>query len=514
MAKPIHKKFDEQHITKIKNDLNKWLGPEWGAGFDSSKNKAKWFLDNEEALITNDNFVKNYDIDALINVDSKKMKSMHTKQPDFNKLSENQIKRFTASTNISEDELKKYYDFENDRIAKMKEFNDARYAELDKQRREGERAKDKSYYTSPLANEYARKAYIQGDKDLAGKQEFLGKTAAVSDFAPFPVSLMGPIIRTSQKYHAGDDVWNMGTLADFGGAVIPDIIEKPAKVGLQLLKGKAGRVISKATPVKKAEENLERRFAKEEFEAGQKAAAEQKALMDVDISKVPDTDLATRYDLIKDPNVKQKLADVRQTRIEFREAQNLDKTTNLPKYEINDIVDQAYERKLRAEEAYKNTVDKLRPEMEIKAGQPKFDVDMDKLEIVKQTPYVRNAEGELVFNPYYKDVPLSEMNTYGRNMTYKPSMLDNAVYTGLTLGGRKTERSLIGGRFGKMNEFEYDPKYDEDKALKEIETMYSNEWKNDKPANYNEPMIKAAYDRWLEEQRRKGNYDVIWRLGE
>ena len=514
MAKPIHKKFDEQHITKIKNDLNKWLGPAWGAGFDSSKNKAKWFLDNEEALITNDNFVKNYDIDALINVDSKKMKSMHAKQPDFNKLSENQIKRFTASTNISEDELKKYYDFENDRIAKMKEFNDARYAELDKQRREGERAKDDSYYNYPIANEYARKAYIQGDKELARTQELLGKAASISDFASFPVSLIGPALRVSQKYLADEDIDPKETAMDIGGAVVPDFIERPAKLAMTLLKGKGGRIASKAKAVKKADDIVNARIAKEDFEAGQRAAAEQKALMDVDISKVPDTDLAAHYDLTTDPNVKQKLADVRQARIEFREAQNLDKTTNLPKYEINDIVDQAYERKLRAEEAYKNTVDKLRPEMEIKAGQPKLDVDMDKLEIVKQTPYVRNAEGELVFNPYYKDVPLSEMNSYGRNMAYKPSMLDNAVYTGLTLGGRKFLRSTMGGRFGEWNSINYDPKYDEDKALKEIESMYSGEWKNGKPANYNEPMIKAAYDRWLEEQRRKGNYDVIWRLGE
>lgn len=513
MARPTHKKFDERHVTKIKNDLGKWIGPDYAASFDRAPNKAKWFLANEEALITNDNFVKNYDIDALINIDWKKMKAMHAKQPDFNKLSPNQIKRFTASTNISEDELKKYYKEENKRLAERKEFNDARYAELDKQRREDERAKDLSPYDKYFRNEYSRKALIQGDEDLARTQELLGKAASISDFASLPVSLIGPALRLSQKYLADEDIDTKETLMDIGGAVVPDFIERPAKLAMTLLKGKGGRIAGKIKPVKKADDIVNARIAKEDFEAGQRAAAEQKALMDVDISKVPDTDLAAHYDLTTDPNVKQKLADVRQARIEFREAQNLDKTTNLPKYEINDIVDQAYERKLRAEEAYKNTVDKLRPEMEIKAGQPKFDADMDKLEIVKQKPFVETAEG-LQFNPYYKDVPLSVMNSYGRNMAYKPSMLDNAVYTGLTLGGRKFLRSTMGGRFGEWDTINYEPKYDEDKALKEIETMYSNEWKNGKPANYNEPMIKAAYDRWLKEQRRKGNYDVIWRLGE
>jgi hypothetical protein len=80
------------------------------------------------------------------------------------------------------------------------------------------------------------------------------------------------------------------------------------------------------------------------------------------------------------------------------------------------------------------------------------------------------------------------------------------------LGGRKASRATIGGH--KWNEIDYKPNYSEDKAISDIINMYSDDWKYGKPANYNEPLIKAAYDKWLKDQYRKGNYDVLYRMGE
>ena len=114
-------------------------------------------------------------------------------------------------------------------------------------------------------------------------------------------------------------------------------------------------------------------------------------------------------------------------------------------------------------------------------------------------------------NTYYKDVPLKDVGEY-LDKQVEPSKVNDLLYNMLRMGGYKAAHSTLGGH--KWNEIDYKPNYSEDKALNEIINMYSDEWKYGKPANYNEPLIKAAYDKWLKDQYRKGNYDVLYRMGE
>ena len=60
------KVFSDKQINSIKRDLQTWIGDEAAKSFDASKDKAKWFQVDQDALLTNDQFVKKYDIDALI----------------------------------------------------------------------------------------------------------------------------------------------------------------------------------------------------------------------------------------------------------------------------------------------------------------------------------------------------------------------------------------------------------------------------------------------------------------
>lgn len=500
MTKPTHKKFDEEHITKIKNDLNKWLGPEWGASFDRSKNKAQWFLDNEEQLLTNNNFVKNYDIDDLINIDANKMKAMYSKQPDFDKLTEQQLKRFTTSNNISREELKRYYDTENERIAEMKAFNDARYNVINQERAEAERAKDDSYYNSPLANEYARKAYIQGDNNLARNQEIFGKVAAAADFAPLPISLVGPTLRTAQKGMAGEDILTPGTGFDVAGAVVPDFLEKPAKLAAQLIKGKVGPILSKTKIFNKVEDAVKKREIMEAAEAAKDKGIRQVNADAINPDMLTNEEILDLYRNIDDPNIKKSLEGVRQARENLESAKHVAQgTVNIPQVSKDNIMEAAYKKLEDANNAYMAASKKARPGKELMSN-------------ISTEPILTGGN----FNPYYKDVPLGDLAAAKAVSDAKPNMTDNLIYNALTLGGRKLERSTLGGRFGNWNTFTYEPSYDEEKALDEIEKMYSGDWTNGEAIpGMDDGLKKKAYDRWLEKLRRTpGNYNVIWRVGE
>lgn len=70
---------------------------------------------------------------------------------------------------------------------------------------EYKRSTDDSYFNTNvkgfnLANEYAHKQHIKGNEKLAWLNEAAAKAAFATDFAPFPVSVIGPTIRYAQRW--------------------------------------------------------------------------------------------------------------------------------------------------------------------------------------------------------------------------------------------------------------------------------------------------------------------------
>ena len=489
------KQFNTEHINSIRNDLRLWFGSEWANSFDKSKDKARWFRDNQDALLTNDQFVRNYDIDALQGVYSKAMESIYNRYPDYSKLTENQIKRFESSSNQSREELKKYYKFREDQKKAVNKFNDERYKEIEATRKESERAKefDDSFYNKYLGNEYAREHYIKGHPIQARINEIAGKAAGIADFLPAPLSLGGPAIRSAQKWAADKDVMTVGTAMDLAGAFIPDAVEKPAKFAWQYLKqGKFGKYLE--APWAK---QLEARIKKSDNKAAQEAANDIKLTKGLDVDKLTDEQIENIYKQIKTPEIKKSIEDYWKAKRSVDEARQF---AEMP----NGIAEAIAERELPATEDALITAER-KADYLAKVNKPLLEVRSRNLP--KDQPLMVNGD----FNTYYKDVPLKDIIDY-RESQVVPNLKDEALYQILKLGGRKAARATIGAH--KWDEINYKPNYNEDKAINEIINMYSDDWKYGKPSNYNDPLIKAAYDKWLDDQYRKGNYDVLYRMGE
>lgn len=506
------KQFNTEHINSIRNDLRTWFGNEWADSFDKSKDKARWFRDNQEALLTNDQFVRKYDIDALQGVSSKPMESIYNRYPDYSKLTENQIKRFESASNQSREELKKYYKFREDQKNEVKKFNDERYKELETARQESERAKG-GYYNSPIANEYARKMNIKGasDEDVL-RQEMVGKSAAFADFLPLPASLLGPVLRIWQKDKAGEPILTKGTATDIAGAVIPDLVEKPAKLAWQYLKnGKFGKILESKTG-----KQIENRINAADDVAAKQAAKDIELTTNTNLDDLDTKQLIDLYREVKNPEIKKSIEDYWVARNAKEESSNLRETA----YEIANksetmvpaerkkalleadiamaLADKELEKKglVDTERKFDYAKEFYKPTLEVKSGY-----------LQKEQPLMVNGN----LNTYYKDVPLKYINDY-IDKQVEPNKFNDLLYNMLRMGGYKAAHSTLGGH--KWNEINYKPNYSEDKALNEIISMYSNEWKYGRPANYDEPLIKAAYDKWLKDQYRKGNYDVLYRMGE
>lgn len=112
-------------------------------------------------------------------------------------------------------------------------------------------------------NEYARKAYIAARKEgktpaeaskNAWAHEVAGKVAGVADFAPWPVSIAGPAIRTGQKLATDSDVLTAETGADIVLGSLP--MAKGVKTGVDYAKrllGPVGEIAGKTKAVKAVE---------------------------------------------------------------------------------------------------------------------------------------------------------------------------------------------------------------------------------------------------------------------
>ena len=491
------KVFSDKQINSIKRDLQIWIGDEAAKSFDASKDKAKWFQVNQDALLTNDQFVKKYDIDALISVDTKPMESLYNRYPNFDKLTENQIKRFTNSTDISKDELKKYYDFANKTKERNAKYNEERYKELDKNRQEAERAKD-GYYNTPVANEYARKHYIQGHTNQALVNEIAGKTAAVADFGPPLISLAGPTIRTAQKWAADEDVLTPGTLADFGGSALGFVGKIPGiKQAIQGTTGKIANLLTRSKNPRAQEiaNVINKKAIAEEEAMARRELANLKQVGDLD--KLTQDELYKLYNSTVDPVLKSNIEKVHKARQELEYAREIQGHPNVAgKDEVaNQAADNVLLKDAALEQANNNATKNM----------------------ADYEAYLQAKSGDINFSPYgdipsfFKDVPMEVIaEQYARKQ--KPSFLSKALGEGILGIGRKTTGQTIAHR--NWNEIDYKPDYNEDKAINEIIRLYSNDWKYGKPSNYNEPLIKAAYDKWLNDQYMKGNYDVLYRMGE
>lgn len=494
------KVFSDKQINSIKRDLQTWIGDEAAKSFDDSKDKAKWFLVNQDALLTNDQFVKKYDIDALISVDTKPMESLYNRYPNFDKLTENQIKRFTNSTDISKEELKKYYDFANDSKEGNSKYNEERYKELDKNRQEAERAKeyDDSFYNKYLANEYAREAYIKGNPQMATYHEVVGKVAGASDFAVFPLSLLGPSLRTVQKAYSDKDILTPDTFADFGGSALGFVGKIPGIK--QVIQGTTGKIANLLTRSKnpRAQEIanvINKKAIAEEEAMARQELANLKQVGDLD--KLTQDELYKLYNSTGDPVLKANIEKVHKARQELEYAREIQGHPNVAGY--NTAANQAADNVLLKDAALEQANNDVTKNM------------------ADYEAFLQAKSGDINFSPYgdipsfFKDVPMEVIaEQYARKK--KPSFLSKALGEGILGIGRKTTGQTVAQR--NWNEIDYKPDYNEDKAINEIIRLYSDDWKYGKPSNYNEPLIKASYDKWLKDQYMKGNYDVLYRMGE
>ena len=494
------KVFSDKQINSIKRDLQIWLGDEAAKSFDASKDKAKWFLVNQDALLTNDQFVKKYDIDALISVDSKPMESLYNRYPNFDKLTDNQIKRFTNSTDISKEELKKFYDFADKTKERNTKYNVERYKELDNNRQEAERAKeyDDSFLKKYLGNEYARKQYIQGHPNQAIVNEVAGKAAGLFDFAPPVYSLAGPAIRTVQKWAADEPVLTMGTAADFGGSALGFVGKIPGvKQVIQGTTGKIANILARSKNPRAQEiANVvnKKAIAEEEAMARQEIANLRKV---GDLDNLGQDELYKLYNETSDPVLKANIEKVYKARQELEAARVKQGNPMVASNNAaaNQATDDVILKDAALEEA-NNTAIKNMADYE---------------------SFLQAKSGNINFNEYgdipafFKDVPLDIVaEQYARKQ--KPSFLSKALGEGILGVGRKTAGQSVAHR--KWDEIDYKPDYNEDKAINEVIRLYSNDWKYGRPSNYDEPLIKAAYDKWLNDQYMKGNYDVLYRMGE
>lgn len=478
-----NKPLTDKKISEIYNHLAKNIDLGAANGFAKAEDKVDWLKRHWSNLEEYDRWVDKYPtMNIIVMPKEEQLEKVFNAYPDLNSLSESRKKYILKNNDFTEDEMKDYYDWRFEQRRLVDKINEDRYKEISKEFTEANRAKEDSYFNSPWANEYARKAYIQGNKDLAGKQEFLGKTAAVSDFMPFPVSLMGPAIRTSQKHNAGEDVLTLGTAADFAGAVIPDIAEKPARMAFQFLKGsKLGKFLES-----KLGKQLEARVKRADAEEASLAAAELERFKNLDLDAMSNEDIIKSFNSFQTPEIKAEIANQWKARGNLEDAKvfegisdaangsDLRLSAEIAEKERNAAEQALIESERRADYIAKNKI----PELELKSGK-----------LRKDQPLFTNGD----LNVYYKNVPIE---TISEHMAVEPNRGADLLYNVLTLGGRKAARATIGGH--KWDQFNPEPKDNIENNINEVIKMYSKDWSTGLPPEgyESDPLIRAAYEKW------------------
>lgn len=478
-------KLTDKKIAKVRAVLQN-IDPEVARMFAKSEDKLGWIERNWNVLEEEGLWTNTFDsIDDLTMSPEKEMEKVYNKNQKFDSISPARMNTILNNADFTKEDLEKYYQFRNDQKRLVDEFNRQRYEDASKNYGKATRAKDDSYFNGPLANELARKAYIEGDPLKAKYQEVAGKLAGAADFAPLPFSILGPGIRVGQKILANEPVEVGATVADVVGAIIPDFLEKPAKVGYGMLKsklGKGGRVIENTKFMK----DLERSVNADEIEAAQKVAREElERLKNINPDNLTEKELLDLYQQTQNPAIKAKLEAIKSARGQKSSAVMVAENPKVQSSRegrkaassMNREADEALD---AANSDYIRTVANEEPKIDLRTGDP----------TVK--PF--SEAGNL--NPRYKDVSLEDLAQYERSMI-DPDWKAKAVKLGLHFGGRGIERNLI--QETVPQKFDFMPKDTREADIKWLINTYGNSWSPmfaPEEASY-DPMVKEAYERWL-----------------
>ena len=504
--KPMtEKKFNEVYNFIDKN-IDKVTGTKYAKDFSNAYNEGKateWLTKNWPELEEYEAWTLKYNsVDDLTKSKEDQLKTIYKNNPDFSKISSPRMNTILANNDVTEAEIKDYYARREAERKEIDEFNKKRrYSEIKTNKAEAERADEynSNLYNSVLGNEYARKHYIKGNKGQAIANEIAGKAAFASDFAPLPISLAGPTIRAAQKWAADEPVLTPGTVLDYVGAVVPDIAEKPAKMLWQYAKGsRLGKLLET-----KWGKQIENRIKAEDNKIAEQATKDLELTKGLDLDQLDYKQIVELYRSVKTPEIRSAIEEYWKARAMFEEGKSIDELASTIASKADalegaeraralkdaDLMAAAAERQAKeealitAERKANYLARKKQPELEVRSGK-----------LPKEEPLFTNGD----FNTYYRDVPLKDINEYMESQI-EPSGLNDFLYRALKLGGLKTARTTLSGRTGQYDAIDYKPNYDEDKAVQEVKRMFMNAWStNTKPEGYyTEPLIKAAYDKWV-----------------
>lgn len=495
-------RLSDKKFSEVYNFLNKYVDKNAATAFKKAQSEGReveWLNKSWNRLEEYTPWTNTYSsVEDLTATPEKQLEQIYNKNPDYDKISQARMKNILDNNDVTEEQLKAYYDYRKSQSDAAVKDKEDKLNKSSEEYTQIERSKDDTYYNSPLANEYAREAYIKGNPQMAAYHEVVGKTAGLSDFAPPPLSFLGPGLRTVQKYYAGKDVLTPGTAADFAGAIIPDLAEKPARFAYNSAKGAIERYAPKFgdSKIMKA---IEARVNNAEAKKVQDIAKSDLDVMRTNLDNLSDKELLDLYDKANNPKLKSQIEEYFKARGKVANAQMVKDSpitqsnvgsallSNKNLADANTAVNKANQDFIRVSAAEL-------PTTELKAG------------VNKQEPF---ADDKLV--AYYKNTPLSTLSEYEASKV-TPNKTASALYNIMTYGGRKAARDIVGGRTGQWNTFDPEPKDTSEQLVKDVINTYSKEWTpTEPPAEYHtNSLIRAAYDKWYKDIVNRPFVEVEW----
>lgn len=295
---------DEQ-MTKIVDWMDEQLDDESIAeGFVKSKDPKKFITDNLDKLRQYPGWssVEStvYEAPATDNLD--KLAKQYSR---FEDIPETYFYNLAEAAKMTPEDAKAY-------VLKAMKKQSEKIDEKQKLADEYRRSKETFHLPGILENEYSKAARLKGDTPAQVGHEVASDIAFLSDFAPFPVSLAGPIIRSGQQIaYGGPSEWwkNKGTnLLDIGSTLLG-----PAKgaakgaaaigyEGVKALAGPFGRLFNSdvAKSIEKAAKEADRTKLAEEFTKKVDPDYANKLIADMFDNKIPAKDVLTYAESIKD----------------------------------------------------------------------------------------------------------------------------------------------------------------------------------------------------------------------
>lgn len=492
-----NKQLSQTTINKIYNYLLNEYGVETATNFDEAEDKAAFLVRNRETLETDPKWNRNFKIEDLLKSNKSAMENIYNTYSNIDDITPERMTQLTNAYDISKEDLKKYYDMRAEQSKAVQKYNEERWAEIDKARNEAQRAGSKSYYNTPIANEYARKAYIQGNKVAALAHEVAGKAAAVADFAPPPASYIGPVIRGVQRIVSKDslDANDYKDMAlDVGGASVGLVGKIPgAKEVLRGTTGKIANILSRSKN-KKAQEIANVVNKKAIAEERELAKAELKRLSEVgNLDNLSNDQLIELYNTTTDQIIKSELSKVWKARQDVEHARviashpSVAGNSQAASKAADDVVIKAAEEEQAYMDALKRAAD-YQAELEAKSGKVAF-----------------NEYGDIP--TAYHNVPLDVISEQYIRQT-EPSFMAKAIGEGILGAGRKVGGQSVAHR--QWNEIDYKPDYNEDKAIDELKRTYGPTFSINERPNTDDPLINKAYDEWYKDNQY--NWDILNKL--